>query len=71
MDQTEHIIRTRCCHGSGVRGQLLSRSYRNKELIDLVNCNGPIGVAGDVFEMEGGPTLFGIYSTIKRNLTIP
>ena len=71
MDQTEQIIRTRCCHGGGVRGQLLSRSHQNKKLIDLVNCNGLVGIAHDVFIMERGPTLFGIYSTIKRNLTIP
>jgi hypothetical protein len=67
MDQTEQIIRTRCCDGSGVRGQLLSYRDQNKKLIDLVNCSGLIRIAGDVF-MEKGPTMFGIYSTIKRNL---
>jgi len=71
MDQTERIIRIRCCDGSGVRGQLLSYRDQNKKLIDLVNCSGLIRIAGDVFINEKGPTMFGIYSTIKRNLTIP
>jgi hypothetical protein len=68
MDQTEQIIRTRCCHGGGVRGQLLSYQDQNKKLIDLVNCNGLVCGGHDVFIMEKGPTMFGIYSTIKRNL---
>jgi hypothetical protein len=68
MDQTERIIRIRCCDGSGVRGQLLSYRDQNKKLIDLVNCSGLIRIAGDVFIMEKGPTMFVIYSTIKRNL---
>lgn len=68
MNQIERFITARCGLGGGIRGQLMSYQHQNKKLVDLVNCNGLIRIAGDVFIKGNGPTMFGIYSTIKRNL---
>ena len=68
MNQIEGVITARCGPGSGIRGQLMSYRHQNKKLVGLVNCNGLIRIAGDVFIVGYGITMFGIYSAIKRNL---
>jgi hypothetical protein len=71
MNQIKHVITARCGTGGGIRGQLMSYQHQNKKLIDLVNCNGLIRISVDTFIKGNGLTMFGVYSTIKRNLTIP